>query len=215
MTKKTKTPDLSSCKHPEAPIWVLTEEYLEELIHKIVSTLPHTFAFGPHTMEDIRQEAVDIIMYEGLPSWNPKLPLENFIRVHTRNRLLNFIRNKQKRSETPCASCQFYQRKTKTCGLFESKDECDKFKQYTKRNADKQSILTPAELDETRLHVIQPLPSDNSLHNFLLAHIPSDLRSDFIKIAEGVAITRKRQKMVAEACAPLVEEWRAMHGETE
>lgn len=74
------------------PTGIPTEEVLR-IIERVVGPLSIKFKFGSYDVEEIKQEATIIAWEAIVKSYDESRPLENFLRVHVRNRLLNFKRN--------------------------------------------------------------------------------------------------------------------------
>lgn len=67
-------------------------------IQEIATGLAKRYTFPNYDKDDIEQEAF-IIGLESMARYDPDRPLENFLRVHMKNRLLNLRRDKYYRSE--------------------------------------------------------------------------------------------------------------------
>ena len=88
----------------------LTESQVIKVINKVANILAPSFAFGYHTIEDVKQEAFVAAM-SGLEKydWSKNADkvkcceerLARFLSVHIRNRLLNFKRKHYFRYEKP------------------------------------------------------------------------------------------------------------------
>lgn len=70
-----------------------------EKIREIAKSLSRKYTFPNYEAEDIEQEAF-IFGLEGMGKYDGKRPLENFLRVHIRNRLSNLRRNKYYRPDS-------------------------------------------------------------------------------------------------------------------
>lgn len=66
-----------------------------QTIDKVVNSLAFKYRFDIHDEDDIRQEGRRI-GWEALDRYDESKPLENFLRVHIRNRLINFHRDNSK-----------------------------------------------------------------------------------------------------------------------
>lgn len=126
----------------------MTEQEVLETIDKVASRLAYKFTFGYYGYDDIKQEAV-IIAMDGLKTYKPNLPLENFLWVHMRNRLVNFKRDHFIRRDKPCSNCPLkaYVKKTDSCKIYEDKMECELYSNWKTRNENKKNIITPISME--------------------------------------------------------------------
>ena len=69
------------------------------VIDNVMGPLANKFKFGIHTKEDIIQEGRRIAWKAIVEKYDGKRPLENFLRVHLRNRIINFKRDNNKHDE--------------------------------------------------------------------------------------------------------------------
>src|SRR5690606_7267660 len=69
-----------------------THAEIHETLHKVASQSAPRFMFGMWEEEDIYQQAY-MFGIDGLSRYNGGHPLENFIRIHVRNRLRNLKRD--------------------------------------------------------------------------------------------------------------------------
>lgn len=76
----------------------MSKEEVIQTIDEISSRYCEKFKFGYYTAEDIKQEAF-IIGIDGLERYDGSGPLENFLAVHIRNRLIDFKRDNYHRRE--------------------------------------------------------------------------------------------------------------------
>lgn len=70
-----------------------------EKIREIAKATAKKFVFPNYDEDDIEQEAF-IIGLEAMSRYDPERPLENFLRVHIKNRLSNLRRDKYYRPDT-------------------------------------------------------------------------------------------------------------------
>ncbi len=160
--------------------------------------------FGCYDIEDIKQEAW-LICIDGLNSYNGSHPLENFLIVHLRNRLINFRRNKYRRHTPPCVSCPFYDpkkdRSTSGCTAFAVQTECDKYADWLKKNQSKQSLMTTVTGTPDRAYedTVQHAAQYTELREKILASVPVTMRSDLLKMLDGVPVSKAKQEAIREA----------------
>lgn len=185
-----------------------TEERVIQIIDKALQGFCHKFRFGYFEHDDIYQEGF-IIAMDGLERFNGKDSLENFLRVHIRNRLMSFKRDKFSRHEPPCTSCPFYDPEEKLsknkCSEFLDKDDCDRWSSWIRRNAAKENLMRPMGMDS--------VTEDDSLIDEELVgranfaeirrkidkDLDTELRADFLRMLEGIYIPNERKNRVKEA----------------
>lgn len=159
------------------------------VIQQIAKEYSHKYKFGYYDPEDIEQECI-IIGLEGLQRYDNKKPLENFLRVHIKNRIKNLRRNKFFRYGCKCEDGQ--------C------DSC-----LAKEN--KKNIMNCIPVDmvnpeyETSMQI---LPENSVDFDEILAQvdeeIPSEYREDFLKVQAGVKISTFRRKKLQEIISRII-----------
>lgn len=75
-----------------------TEDEILEIIDNVSSRYAQKYSFGYYEPDDIKQEAF-ILSLEALEKYDEVRPLENFLAVHIRNKLITFIRNNYYRTD--------------------------------------------------------------------------------------------------------------------
>lgn len=156
----------------------LTEEQTLEKIHFVISKIAPRYTFNGYEIDDIKQEAF-IICMDALDRYDEKRPLENFLSVHLSNRLKNFIR--------------------------------DNF--YLKDEEEKKKVLTPSQIAN------ENLCSDSSdapelyvtIQEFkdkIDEKIPSCMRSDYLKMLDGIYITKNRKEEIMNLIKDVLNEER-------
>ncbi len=174
-----------------------TEAEVVATLTRIADSVAHEFAFGSYTPDDIRQEAVAEGL-EALPRYDPDRPLENFLRVHIRNRLLNLIRKEFKRSDPPCRACH----KGHRC-QYAGKGVCDKYQAWAARNNAKATLARGAgEAGAAETAVSDGIAATaefSELTARIDAQLPTALRADYLRILAGNHIPKARRLKVEEA----------------
>lgn len=162
-----------------------------DVIDKIARRLAPKYTFGYYDVEDIAQEG-RLIGLEGLEKYKPENgPLENFLSVCIRNGLYNFKRDNFYRPDQP-----------------KNKKNIEK---WEKKIQAKISILEPANLDGLDEHF--PLLTnylDHLAYEELIVKIneklPSNLRTDFLRMLANVQISQTRRQKVQEQILKILEE---------
>jgi hypothetical protein len=195
----------------------MTESQVAEVIYRVVDTLANKFRFGFHSSEDIRQEGARFAI-EALNkgSYDPSRPLENFLYTHMRNRLINYKRDNYVRNEPPCHGCIFYDPKCKKsinkCAAFDDKAECKKLTDWLTRNTSKKSLMRPMDTAVLADDLMQE--SSNVIENVQFSEIqtlidkmlPVELRTDYLRMLDGIAIPKARKMRVREAILTILRE---------
>lgn len=128
----------------------ITEKEVLSVIEEIVKRVASKFRFGYHDIEDMKQEA-RLIAWEGLPRWDGKRSLKNFLWAHVHNRLFNFKRDKFQRIDKPCLKCPIneFNKKTKKCQKFNEDylDDCEFYYGWILRNLTKRNLMDTVDFD--------------------------------------------------------------------
>lgn len=70
-----------------------------ETIDKVMGSLASRFKFGIHSRDDLIQQGRLIAWRAIVEKYDGKRPLENFLRVHLHNRIINFKRDNTRHEE--------------------------------------------------------------------------------------------------------------------
>lgn len=184
------------------PLW-RAEEEIVAIIRQVARGISPAFVFGYHSRSDIEQTAILFaleLLDRDPPRYDPSRPLENFLHVHLRNQLSNFRRKHFARLEPPCPCCD---------PMNPPPSPCKKFRDWRARNASKQNLMRPIDMaivsddgSEATMHT-PSVVHDDAVSNELLAKIdallPIDLRSDYLRMRDHVAIPKARRQRVREA----------------
>jgi hypothetical protein len=161
-----------------------TQDQVLLIIDKVTTRLAPRFRFGYHSVEDLKQEGARFaleVLERGV--YDASRPLENFLFIHVRNRLSGYKRDNYLRSEEPC-SCT----------------DCKRHLAWKARNEVKRSLMSPIDVELT-----QPLASqaegclDNDILNLIDDNLPLELRSDYLRMRERVALPKARRMRVQNA----------------
>lgn len=162
----------------------MTQEQVEQILQKLSKKF-RKHKFGPYTAKDIEQESY-VLGMEGLESYNGSAPLENFLSVHIRNRLLNLKRK---------------------YGIdYECKDE----------SSQKFLLVYPLTLDQVddekeesmklEMDLISKLISQEII-DFVDANLDINLRMDYLKFINGVKLSKTKREKVKIALIKLLSEY--------
>ena len=166
------------------------EKEVLEIINKVASRYAHKFRFGYFEADDIRQEAV-IIAMEALERYEEGRPLENFLAVHVKNRLNNFKRDKYYRQSKVDSNTQ------------------------EKHNNSKKFLMEPLDISNIRdekednMRVEDDFVIDFEQQEVLRIidqNLDVSLRSDYLRIKDGVYVPKPRRKQIYEEIDMILRE---------
>lgn len=198
-----------------------TEETTLQAIKQVVDALAQKFVFGYQEVQDIKSQGT-LFAIEALPRFDitKNHTLDNFLYIHVRNRLTNYKRDNYFRSGSPCLQCPFYDPNNKKsvaknqCSEFEDKEQCKKYALWAKRKQSKENLAHPG-LEST------PAPSKNNVgrdveHSELQRKIndelPLDLRSDYLRMIQGISIPKQAKDRVRRAVAQIIPDLAEEYG---
>lgn len=176
----------------------MTEESVLTVIEEIVTKLSPKLMFGFYDIEDIQQEGRIKAMTEGLNKFkdegftDEEMPkaLEKFLRVCVTTRMKNFKRDNIGRSEKPINP--------------------DKVEAWEARNKMRRNIMRPACIHEIAHELPLQTNAVEEIHHTHLMdlinkNLPIELRTDFLRMCDGVRIPKPRQSKVREAIAEIIK----------
>lgn len=184
-----------------------TEDEVLAAIEKAVTILAPSFVFGYYDLEDIKQQA-RLFGLQALDRFDTSRPLANFVYTHIRNRLINLRRDKLRRNDPPCLSCH-------TGAPCNSGSYCRRYSLWLNRNNAKASLARPLDIDnvsderERRTQVAPSAEVDaeiNELVALINEHLPVELREDYLRMKDGIAIPRARRAEILDAIRLIVGE---------
>lgn len=150
----------------------MTESQVLDVMEKVISKTAAKYTFYGYTVDDIRQESY-IICIEAMDRYDEKRPLENFLSVNLSNRLKNFVRDN-----------------------------------YFVSNTDQQRVklIQPAQLDyeesligqEDNIDKLYETIDVRNYSTLIDIHLPSSMRMDYLKIINGVYITKQRKEEIID-----------------
>lgn len=165
-----------------------TNEQLNTII-KVSRQTAKRYTFPGHTVEDMVQVGI-LKGLEGLSRYDANLPFENFIRTHIRNRLSNYKRDNYCRQE-----------KVK---------DATKAERWASTNRSRQALMSPMEIDNVEHLLTQAdTVADDTSYRELITQIrdelPVSLRTDFLRMLEGVKVPSNRRGRVQAAIADIIK----------
>lgn len=189
----------------------MTEQQVIEIVESIIARLSNKYTFGFHAQQDIAQEAW-LFAIDGLERHDGKRPLENFLFVHIRNRLINFRRDKFTRKDIPCKRCPFYKRNEimdDKCGKFDKRMDCPEFAVWKQRNHLKKELCS-SNCNVSTYDSID-LPSNvnqdteiKELKALIDKHLDISLRADYLKMLAGVSVPKTKKMQIENAIKSII-----------
>lgn len=169
----------------------LNEKEIIAIIQKVCNKMVSKYKFGYYDVDDMRQEAF-IIGWLVLPKFNGTAPLENFLSVHIRRRLLNFHRDHYYRSDI--------------------KDDMSK---RSINNIAKKNLIDTISIDN-----VQDENEDNMFYyiefindiecaevlKLIDIHLDINLRTDYLRMKDGITISKVKKDKIYEAINVILEE---------
>lgn len=188
----------------------LTEEEVLSVIEKVVGKISAKYKFGIYDLDDIRQEA-RILCMTALAQYDGERPLENFLSIHVRNRLITLRRDKHVRYVPPCKSCPLYNKALPSkCEEYGSRSECDLFKKFEEKLECREKFINPIDI-----HVVEgQIEGDvegghwrGELLGMIKEHLPAQYINDFHRFLEGAKLGQSRQAALLGAIGAIIEEF--------
>ena len=168
---------------------ILTEEEMV-IIGGVIKRLAPQFTFGYYDVEDIEQEAF-IIAMAGLVKYEEHLPLENFMSVHIRNRLKNLKRDRFYRYEPP--------------------KDGENGEDWRRANEIKRNLMCPSDISQVNEEKLVDSREflDSLAYSELMTNIKAklsqELRADFMRMTDGVRLSKERKCAVQAAVQEIID----------
>lgn len=171
----------------------MTEEEFLETVEKVVNRLAHKFRFGFYDIDDIKQEAT-VIAIESLEKYDSARPLENFLSVHLRRRLINLKRN------------IYYCRKPDT-------DDPQKLDLWEKTNAAKQNLICPINIgnvddeQEQRMRMDSDILGDlaeKEIIEIIEDNMPMFIWTDYLRYKSGASLPKEKKQKVIDMIKKII-----------
>lgn len=184
-----------------------TREEALPTIQKIANKLAPNYVFGYYDVDDIKQEAI-LMGLEALSRYDESRPLENFMRIHIKNRLITFKRDNFCRYNHVCGYCN------------NKSSDCQHCKNHEKYRESKKNIIEPLDIsnidDESEPNMHDKFDLINEIIkkeiNFLIdKYLPIEYRTDYLKVRDGVYVSKKRRNEIYEIVKDIIKE----HGDEE
>jgi len=158
-------------------------------VDKVCQALCHKFSFGNFDPDDIYQESFLICVEKLLPKYDGDRPLENFLKVSLKNRLINFKREKTLYYKFTCSECN------------NSDDNCEYCAKYRLLYAAKKNLDSPVNIDEIKdeqLHYehIEEECNMAEFYSLINRNLPLNMREDYLKMMSDVYVSKPRREEI-------------------
>ena len=175
-----------------------TENEILQILDDVVAPLAELMKFGHYDTDDMIQEG-KLFAISALGKFDPendrKCSLENFLRIHVRNRFINLRRDKLYRTQSPCLSCQ----ENDNCPHYQKLDDCPKYAAWFKRNNAKRSLMEGNQLVDNKCYeerdVFEKIYA-SEFYNFVLDNISMEFRGDLLRLINDVYIPKKKRDIL-------------------
>lgn len=197
----------------------LSEEVFVNTISVVAGRLANKFKFGYHGFEDMKQEAIFLALkHKVLDKWDSTRPLENFLYTCLHNLLHNYKRDNYERLDKPCLCCRFYDKdcagSLNQCLEYKDKNECSLYAGWLARNNAKKNIMKPIDIgnvnDSGEDNMRLPDPSldveKKEIWNLIDQKLDISLRQDYIKLRNGIKLSKKRRIEIEQAVLDITRE---------
>jgi RNA polymerase sigma factor (sigma-70 family) len=154
----------------------MTESDVLHTIQTVVKRIAPRYTFNGYDVEDIKQESFLICM-DALNRYDQKRPLENFLSVHLSNRLKNFVRDNY----------------------------------YVKDVDENKKKILNAQLMGSDSNIISFVNDEDTLElkeikDIIDSNLSAEYRADYLKITNGVYVSKKRREEVLESVISILKE---------
>lgn len=198
----------------------MTKDQVSKIIYQVADNLAFKFRFGYHEVDDIKQQiALFCIELLNKKIYDGKRPLENFLYIHSRNRLCNFKRDNFIRLDKPCLECPFYDSDLKEsdsgCKQFSDVMECELYFAWITRNSAKKNLVdllsigTVKDEKEKNMRTTQDIATDvehKAIFDILDENISGDFRKEYIKFKNGIHIQKAKRIRLYEIMKEILEQ---------
>lgn len=178
----------------------ITEERFLLAVDRVTVALWKKVRFGYHDADDLKQY-ICIFAIEVLNkgSYDPALPLENYLYTHCHRRMINLRRDQFCRNDPPCKLC--HAGKPCTDG-----EKCQKYQGWQARNRAKKGLMNFDNLDWNREGELDSAPDvvdgveSNELFRLLDEKLPVKVRRHFLMLKAGLSVPKSEREAVIREC---------------
>ena len=189
----------------------ISEKVFLAATEKVICVLAHSFAFGPFSVEDIKQQA-RLFAIQSMDKYDISRPLDNFLYAHVKNRLINFRRDNFRRNDPPCKGCH-----SSVDGETAHTDKkyCIKYVIWMQRNTVKQNIISPLDIsniddeDEKNTRRESTVVDDlikQELLSLIDMRLDVELRSTYLQMQVGENVPKAKREAVEKAVLDIIKD---------
>jgi DNA-directed RNA polymerase specialized sigma24 family protein len=180
-----------------------------KIINKVAKDLAPHYIFGYHTLSDITQQC-RLFAWQAMEKYDNKHSLYKFLYIHVRYRMISYRRDNYFRAVRPCHNCAFYDAVGDGCNAFADKMECPLFVKWYIRNTNKKNLSNLDILDFPELivdndsDVVVEEVSKTEMVDKINNNLPSEFRSDYLKLVAGAKLPRARYETLKRVMANIL-----------
>lgn len=177
-----------------------SKEEVIKIITDILNDIADKYTFGIYEKEDIKQEGFIIAINKVLPNYNGSTKLKYFMTVGLHRRLKIFKRDNYIRPDRPCSKCKIFDK------------DCEKCKKRKENQTSKLNLLNPIDIhsivEEKKtsyegslldsLEMIELVDKVNK-------RLPVEFREDYLRIKEGLYVSKRRREQIERLITEIVE----------
>lgn len=170
-----------------------------KIVDKVCRDLSPRFVFGSYESEDIYQESI-FICEDILDKYDGNRPLENFLRVSLKNRLVNFKRDNTVYYKFLCPVC--HNKDSSNCNY------CIKSRIVHDVKKNIESPLNIDEIKDEQLNYehINRETEYNELISLINRNLPIEMRADYLKILSDVYVNKTRREEIIQRIKDILQQ---------
>jgi RNA polymerase sigma factor (sigma-70 family) len=179
----------------------MTEAETLKIIDKVLRKFAKKYAFGLYDHDDIYQEGFMLAM-QALEVYDGDSPLENFLSVHIKNRLISLKRSKFSRKDI-CNSCTKFDENCPKCikrqATYSAKKNLNQPIDILSVNPEGEKNLCQANNSDVSLETSELLSLINK-------YLPLKYREDYLKMRDGVYIHKSLRDEIEAIVLNIIEQ---------
>lgn len=169
------------------------------VVDSVCQSFSKKFSFGNYEPSDIYQESFIICIETLLPKYDGVSPLENYLKVGLRNRLLNFKRQKTLYYKFVCPECN---------NEVEDCEYCVKYRLLfnVKQNLDNPVNIEDIKDDSLYYEHIEEESNTRELYSLINKNLPLSMREDYLKMMNDVYVNKNRRAEIIERIRDILKQ---------
>jgi len=186
----------------------MTEKDVLNTIECLAKRFAHKFRFGFYDIDDIKQE-IFIMGLDALDRYDGRVPLENFLAVHIKNRLKSLKRDKYLRDGYVCTYCN------------NQIADCQHCHKRMLKNNTKKHLIEPLDIDcisdekEPNMWNHSDTTLEVMIQEYITLidkHLNINYRLDYIKMKNGTYVSKQRREEIEAAINSIIAEHKNEEG---